>query len=80
MTMDNELLSVKIAAMEAESPRPEEGRGDEPDGPAFHVSLLWPGAGLARVECPARRRYRLSRERHRLRLPSPRSDRPSSGC
>ena len=56
ITMDNELLSAKIAAMEAKSPFwPEGGRDDEPDGLAFHVSLLWPGAGLARVECFARR-------------------------
>src|SRR5580693_5988596 len=34
---------------------PEGGRDDEPDGLAFHVSLLWPGAGLARMECFARR-------------------------
>jgi hypothetical protein len=60
ITMDNELLSAKIAAMEAKSPWPEGGRDDQPDGLAFHVSLLWPGAGLARVECFARRRVSFS--------------------
>src|SRR5271166_6115235 len=39
---------------------PEGGRDDEPDGLAFHVALLWPGAGLARVECFARRRVSFS--------------------
>src|SRR5580693_5014277 len=39
---------------------PEGGRDDEPDGLAFHVSFLWPGAGLARMERFARRRVSLS--------------------
>ena len=50
ITMDNELLSAKIAAMEAKILWPEGGRDDEPDGLAFHVSLLWLGVGVARVE------------------------------
>ena len=58
--MDNELLSAKIAAIEAKALWPEGGRDDEPDGLTFHVSLLWPGAGLARVERFARRRLSLS--------------------
>src|SRR5271167_2397358 len=36
---------------------PEGGRDDEPDGLAFHVSLLWLGAGLARVECSHGRQH-----------------------
>ena len=57
--MDNELLSAKIAAMEAKSPLARRRSRREPDGLAFHVSLLWPGAGLARVEGFARRRVSL---------------------
>ena len=50
-------------------------------GLAFHVSLLWPGAGLARVECFARRRVSLSQgSAIACDRPSPRSDRPLSGC
>ena len=49
----------------------------------FHVSLLWPGAGLARVERFARR-WRLSLSQGSAiacdRPSSPRSDRPLSGC
>src|SRR5271155_2749115 len=53
---------------------PEGGRDDEPDGLAFHVSLLWPGAGLARVECFARRRVSLSQANAiACDRPSPRS-------
>jgi hypothetical protein len=60
---------------------PEGGRDDEPDGLAFHVSLLWPGAGLARVECFARRRVSVSQGNDiACDRPSPRSDRPLSGC
>src|SRR5271169_2719762 len=56
---------------------PEGGRDDEPDGLAFHVSLLWPGAGGARVECFARRRVLLSQGNAiACDRPSPRSDRP----
>ena len=82
ITMDNELLSAKIAAMEAKSPLARGGRDDEPDGLAFHVSLLWPGAGLARVECFARRRVSLSQASAIAcdRPSSPRPDRPLSGC
>ena len=78
--MDNELLSAKIAAIEAKSPWPEGGRDDEPDGLTFHVSLLWPGAGLARVERFARRRLSLSQGSAIAcdRPSSPRSDRPLS--
>src|SRR5271168_796011 len=54
---------------------PEGGRDDEPDDLAFHVSLLWPGAGLARVECLARRRVSLSQGNAiACDRPSPRSD------
>ena len=61
---------------------PEGGRDDEPDGLTFHVSLLWPGAGLARVERFARRRLSLSQGSAIAcdRPSSPRSDRPLSGC
>src|SRR5271166_1667552 len=53
----------------------------EPDGLAFHVSLLWPGAGLARVECFAHRRVSLSQGNAiACDRTSPRSDRPLSGC
>ena len=80
ITMDNELLSAKIAAM-AKSPWPEGGRDDEPDGLAFDVSLLWPGAGLARVACFARRRVSFSQANDLAGdHPSPRSDGPLSGC
>ena len=48
--MDNELLSAKIAAWRPKALWPEGGRDDEPDGLAFDVSFLWPGAGLARVD------------------------------
>src|SRR5579863_5260753 len=34
--------------MEPKALWPEGGRDDEPDGLAFDVSFLWPGAGLAR--------------------------------
>ena len=45
--MDNELLSAKIAAIEAKSAWPEGGRDDEPDGLTFRV---FPRCyGLARV-------------------------------
>src|SRR5271166_2764760 len=81
ITMDNELLSAKIAAMEAKALWPEGGRDDEPDGLAFHVSFLWPGAGLARVACFARRRVSFSQANAiACDHPSPRSDRPLSGC
>ena len=82
ITMDNELLSAKIAAIEAKSPLAEGGRDDEPDGLTFHVSFLWPGAGLARVERFARRRLSLSQGSAIAcdRPSSPRSDRPLSGC
>jgi hypothetical protein len=48
----------------------------------FHVSFLWPGAGLARVERFARRRVSLSQGSAIAcdRPSSPRSDRPLSGC
>ena len=48
----------------------------------FHVSFLWPGAGLARVERFARRRLSLSQGSAIAcdRPSSPRSDRPLSGC
>src|SRR5271157_5530933 len=60
---------------------PEGGRDDEPDGLAFHVSFLWLGAGLARVACFARRRVSLSQgSAIACDRPSPRSDRPLSGC
>src|SRR6202158_5596198 len=61
---------------------PEGGRDDEPDGLAFHVSFLWPGAGLAHVERFARRRVSLSQGSAIACDPpsSPRSDRPLSGC
>src|SRR5271155_3171793 len=48
---------------------PEGGRDDEPDGLAFHVSLLWPGAGLARGVFRAPACIAFSSERHRLRSP-----------
>ena len=77
ITMDNELLSAKIAAMEAKSPLAQGGR----DGLTLHVSFLWPGAGLARVERFARRRVSLSQGNAiACDRPSPRSDRPLSGC
>src|ERR1700722_837602 len=58
---------------------PEGGRDDEPDGLAFHVSFLWPGAGLARVEGFARRRGSRSQGNDiACDRPSPRSDRPLS--
>ena len=60
--MDNELPSAKIARR-AKSPLAEGGRDDEPDGLAFHVPLLWGGAGVAGVECFARRRISLSQAR-----------------
>ena len=60
ITMDNELLSAKIAAIEAKSPLARRRSRRWPDGLTFHVSFLWPGAGLARVECFARRRLSLS--------------------
>ena len=77
ITMDNELLSAKIAAMEAKSPlaRRRSRRSHPP------VSFLWPGAGLARVECFARRRVSLSQGNAiACDRPWPRSDRPLSGC
>src|SRR5271163_1695691 len=78
ITMDNELLSAKIAVM-AKALWPEGGRDDEPDGLAFHVSFLWPGAGRARVACFARRRVSQANDLA-CDPPSPRSDRPLSGC
>ena len=45
ITMDNELLSAKIAAMEGKRPWPTGGRDDEPDALALHCSLF----GLSRV-------------------------------
>ena len=57
---------------------PEGGRDDEPDGLAFDVSFLWPGAGVARVECFARRGVSLSQANGIASdRPSPRSDRPN---
>ena len=80
ITMDNELLSAKMPPWRPIAFWPEGGRDDEPDGLAFDVSLLWPGAGLARVECFARRRVSFSQANDlACDHPSPRSDGPFVG-
>src|SRR5271166_3077823 len=48
---------------------PEGGRDDEPDGLAFDVAFLWPGAGRARGVFRALARIVFSSERPRLRSP-----------
>ena len=60
ITMDNELLCAKIAALEGKRPSDEGGRDDEPDTLALLCSLLWSGARCARVEDLARQRLSLS--------------------
>src|SRR5271166_6026208 len=82
ITMDNELLCrPRSPPWRAKALWPEGGRNDEPDGLAFHVSFLWPGAGLARVACFARRRVSFSQANDlACDPPSPRSNRPLSGC
>ena len=64
ITIDNELLSAKIAAMEGKRPLATGGRGDEPD--ALACPLLWFGARCACVEGRARRRLSLSQTEHDL--------------
>ena len=49
ITMDNELLNAKIAALEGKRPWPTGGRDDEPDALALQCSLLWLGARCACV-------------------------------
>ena len=49
ITMDNELLNAKIAALEGKRPLAHRGRDDEPDALALQCSLLWLGARCARV-------------------------------
>ena len=60
ITMDNELLDAKIAALEGKRPLAHGGRDDEPDALALLCSLLWSGASCARVEGLTRRRLSLS--------------------
>jgi Transposase len=81
ITMDNECCPSRSPPWRQKALWPEGGRDDEPDGLAFHVSFLWPGAGLARVEYFARQRVSFS-QRNAIACdrPSPRSDRRLSGC
>ena len=78
--MDNELLSAKIAAMEAKTlgPKEVETMSRRSRLPRL-VLMAW--RGLARVERFARRRVSLSQGNTiACDRPSPRSDRPLSGC
>ena len=64
ITIDNELLSAKIAAMEGKRPLATGSRGGEPD--ALACPSLWFGARCACVEGRARRRLSLSQTEHDL--------------
>ena len=52
ITMDNELLNAKIAALEGKRPLAHRRSDDEPDALALQCSLLWLGA---RCACAAAR-------------------------
>jgi hypothetical protein len=60
ITMDNELLYAKIAALEGKRPLAPGGRDDEPGALALLCSLLRSGASCTRVEDLARQRLSLS--------------------
>src|ERR1700735_3328594 len=81
ITMDKNCCRPRSPPWRPKALWPEGGRDDEPDGLAFHVAFLWPGAGFARVACFARRRVSFSQANDlACDHPSPRSDRALSGC
>src|SRR5215207_3210447 len=80
ITMDNELLYAKIAALEGNALWPTGGRDDEPDTLVLLCSLLWSGARGACVEDLARQRLSLSqRDAAGYDRPSPWPDRRMFG-